>query len=74
MRDDPNWIDVTVLMKAGNAGIGPFVAQLSADPARSGKIGEYVPRLSTLLGTNFMSMKLQALTKRSISLLTFSTR
>jgi hypothetical protein len=50
MRDDPNWIDVTTLMRAGNAGLGPFVATLSQDPARAAKIGVYVPRLSKLLG------------------------
>ena len=50
MRDDPNWIDVTGLMKVGNAGLEPFVTALSLDPARAGKIGQYVARLSKLLG------------------------
>jgi hypothetical protein len=50
MHDDPLWIDVTALMKGGMSGLGAFVAQLSADPAHAAKLGEYVGRLSQLLG------------------------
>lgn len=32
MQDDPLWIDVTALMQAGTAGLGSFVAKLSAAP------------------------------------------
>ena len=46
MRDDPLWIDVTELMKNGNAGLGQFVANLSSDPDLTSKVGDYVGRLS----------------------------
>ena len=50
MRDDMLWIDVTELMQKGIAGLGSFVNQLSAQPALFPKVGEYVARLSHLLG------------------------
>ncbi len=50
MKDDPLWIDVTELMRKGNAGLGGFVTALSQDSARASKIGDYVARLSQLLG------------------------
>lgn len=50
MRDDTLWIDVTELMQKGIAGLGAFVNQLSAQPALLPKMGEYVARLSHLLG------------------------
>lgn len=50
MQGDPQWIDVTELMQRGNAGLGDFVARLSQEPALAPKLGEYVGRLSRLLG------------------------
>jgi hypothetical protein len=50
MQDDPLWIDVTELMKKGNAGLGEFVARLSARPEHVSKVGDYAGRLSRLLG------------------------
>ena len=50
MQDDPLWIDVTELMKERNAGLGEFVARLSALPDYVAKVGDYVGRLSRLLG------------------------
>jgi hypothetical protein len=50
MKDDPLWIDVTELMQKGTAGLGAFVARLSAQPELTPKIGDYVGRLSRLLG------------------------
>lgn len=49
MKDDPLWIDVTELMKGGNAGLGGFVTSLSADPEHAVNVGDYVARLSRLL-------------------------
>ena len=49
MKGDPLWIDVTELMKAGNAGLGVFVPMLSNDTELAPKMGEYVARLSKLL-------------------------
>lgn len=50
MKDDPLWIDVTELMKSGTAGLGEFVTRLSAQPGLAEKVGDYVGRLSQLLG------------------------
>ncbi len=50
MKDDPLWIDVTELMKEGNAGLGKYVAQLGQKPEYAARVGEYVGRLSRLLG------------------------
>jgi len=50
MRDDPLWIDVSELMQKGTAGLGDFVSQLSQNPALAARVGEYVGRLSKLLG------------------------
>jgi hypothetical protein len=50
MQGDPLWIDLTALMLKGNSGLGTFVAELSAEPDYAPKVGEYVGRLSRLLG------------------------
>lgn len=50
MKDDPLWIDVTELMKKGTAGLGEFIGRLSVLPACAVRLGDYVSRLSHLLG------------------------
>jgi len=50
MRDDALWVDMTQLMKKGTDGLGEFVTRLSAQPALAAKVGDYVGRLSKLLG------------------------
>jgi hypothetical protein len=50
MQDDPLWIDATKLMKAGSQGLGTFVTQLTAQPDLAPRVGDYVARLSRLLG------------------------
>lgn len=50
MQGDPLWIDLTELLKRGSAGLGDFVSRLSQNPATAAKVGEYVGRLSRLLG------------------------
>jgi hypothetical protein len=50
MKDDPLWIDVTALMRKGTDGLGAFVTRLSADPVLAPRIGDYVGRLSRVLG------------------------
>ncbi len=50
MNDDPLWIDVTELMQQGTSGLGASVTRLSTQPQFSAKVGEYVARLSQLLG------------------------
>ena len=50
MKDDPLWVDVTALMQAGNDGLGAHVAKLAVLPGAAAKVGEYVGRLSGILG------------------------
>lgn len=62
MQDDPLWIDVTSLMKAGNDGLGTFVAQLSANPDHAPHVGAYVGRLSALLGITDIDLHIEEVT------------
>ncbi len=62
MRDDPLWVDVTELMKKGTAGLGEFVTRLSAQPELAPKIGEYVARLSRLLGVADIDLHVEEVT------------
>lgn len=62
MKDDPLWIDVTGLMKKGSAGLGEFMAFLNAQPAMSVKFGEYVSRLSQLLGITDVELHVEEVT------------
>jgi len=50
MQGDPLWVNVTELMKQGADGLGNFVAQLTSNSAFTLKAGEYIGRLSRLLG------------------------
>jgi hypothetical protein len=50
MQDDPLWIDLTALMQKGTAGLGEFVGHLSQNAALAAKVGDYVGRMSRLLG------------------------
>jgi len=62
MRDDPLWIDVTELMLKGTVGLGEFVTRLSAQPEVGLKMGNYVARLSSLLGINEMELHIEEVT------------
>ena len=62
MRDDPLWIDVTELMKKGTAGLGEFVTRLAAQPALAANVGEYVGRLSRLLGITDVDLHVEEVT------------
>ena len=60
MRDDPLWIDVTELMKAGPAGVGKFYTRLSTHPGLTSQmVGDYVGRLSNLLGVTEIDMHVE---------------
>ncbi len=50
MQGDPLWVDVTELMQKGTAGLGEFVTRLTSVTELSPKVGDYVGRLSRLLG------------------------
>ncbi|MDG3039794.1 GmrSD restriction endonuclease domain-containing protein [Roseicyclus marinus] len=62
MRDDPLWIDVTEVMKKGNAGIGDFLTALSQNPDNLPKIGEYVGRMNQLLGIRDKAFHIEEVT------------
>ncbi len=68
MQGDPLWIDVTALMQQGNEGLGQFVARLSQEPALAPKLGEYVGRLSRLLGIVEIDLHIEEVTGEDKSL------
>lgn len=62
MSTDSLWVDVTELMQKGNAGLGAFVAKLSAQPETASKVGDYVGRLSRLLGITDIDLHIEEVT------------
>jgi len=62
MRDDPLWIDVTDLMRKGTDGLGQLVTQLRQDPAQPGQFGDYVGRLSRILGIKDIELHVDEVT------------
>ncbi len=68
MQGDPQWIDVTQLMQKGNAGLGEFVARLSQEAALAPKLGDYVGRLSRLLGIVDIDLHVEEVTGADKSL------
>ena len=62
MQDDPLWIDVTALMKAGTEGLGTVVARLSTIPEYSGREGEFFGRLGRLLGIADIELHVEEIT------------
>ena len=50
MKDDPLWLDISELMRRGNDGLGAYVAELSADAQHATHVGDFVGRLSAILG------------------------
>ena len=59
MRDDPLWVDVTELMKAGTAGLGEFITRLGNYPELTSKVGDYVARLGNLLGVTAIDLHVE---------------
>jgi hypothetical protein len=68
MQGDPQWIDVTELMQRGNAGLGEFVARLSQQSTLAPKLGDYVGRLSQLLGIVDIDLHIEEVTGADKSL------
>lgn len=62
MQGDPLWIDVTALMQSGTAGLGGFVARLSADPEQVANVGDFVGRLSKLLSITDIDLHIEEVT------------
>jgi hypothetical protein len=68
MQGDPQWIDVTELMQRGTAGLGAFVARLSQQSALAPHLGDYVGRLSQLLGILDIDLHIEEITGADKSL------
>lgn len=62
MKDDPLWVDVTELLQKGTAGLGAYVSRLGADPELAPKVGDYVGRLSQLLGITEIDLHIEEVT------------
>ena len=63
MHDDPLWIDVTELMKTGTAGLRRIhYAPRYPYPELTGKMGDYVARLSNLLGVTEIDLHVEEVT------------
>lgn len=62
MKGDPLWVDVTELMQKGTAGLGEFVNRLAAQPGLAVKVGDYVGRLSRLLGITDVDLHVEEVT------------
>lgn len=68
MKDDPLWIDVTELLRQGSTGLGAFISRLSADPSLAAGIGDYVARLSQMLGIIDVDLHIEEVTGADKSL------
>lgn len=68
MRDDPLWIDVTELFKKGTAGLGTFITELSAQPEMLPRIGDYIGKLSQILGILAIDLHIEEVTGADKSL------
>ena len=68
MHDDPLWIDVTELMQKGTGGLGVFVTRLTLVPELASNIGEYIARLSNLLGILDIDLHIEEVTGKDKTL------
>ncbi|WP_306015009.1 DUF262 domain-containing protein [Oceanicaulis sp. MMSF_3324] len=68
MRDDPLWVDVTDLMKGGQASLGQAVKVLSQDEALSERLSDYIGRLSKLLGIADIDLHIEEVTGADMTL------
>ncbi|MBI4184902.1 MAG: DUF262 domain-containing protein [Proteobacteria bacterium] len=68
MQGDPLWIDLTELMKNGTTGLGEFVARLNQNPALAPKVGDYIGRLSQVLGIVDVDLHVEEVTGAEKSL------
>lgn len=62
MRDDPLWIDVTELMRAGMDGLGPYLENLYGRSDDSQYVGQYASRLTRLLGISEIELHIDEVT------------
>lgn len=61
MKDNPLWVDVSELMKGGTGGMGAYISKLST-PALTPRIGDYVARLSRVLGVAEIDLHIEEVT------------
>jgi len=62
MRNDPLWIDVSALLKAGNDGLGQRVAELTTVPEFAANLGSFVGRLAQLLAVRDIDLHVEEVT------------
>ena len=62
MKDDPLWIDVTDLLGMGSAGLGQLAAEFGQNPELAPKVGEFIGRLSQLLGITEIDLHIEEVT------------
>lgn len=62
MKEDQLWIDVTTLLKRGSEGLGDYINKLNANPGHLQKTGEYIGRLSKLLGISDIDLHIEEVT------------
>ena len=62
MKGDPRWIDVSVLMQKGDDGLGAQIGELSALPELAPKIGDYIGRLTRVLGIREIELHTEEVT------------
>jgi len=62
MEADPLWLDVTALLKSGNAGVGALVGKLAVIPEAQAKIGDYLGRANALLAIRDRDFPVQEVT------------
>ena len=68
MDGDALWIDVSELLKGGNAGLSAFVARITTLPEHASKVGEYVARLSHILSILEIGLHVEEVTGADKSL------
>ncbi len=62
MKDDQLWIDVTQLLMKGMTGLGEFATRLTQNPDIAPNLGEYMARLSRLLGVTDIDLHVEEVT------------
>ena len=62
MRDDPLWINVSELMRAGNTGLGEHINRLGQLPDYAHMQGEFIGRLNNIIGIREIDLHVEEVT------------
>ena len=62
MKGDPLWIDVSALMREGNAGLGEHISRFTQDAQFAARAGEYIGRLNNVLGIRDIELHVEEVT------------